>query len=139
MRLLLLLAACTAHNPAFSGDMGSGACDPNTVASDPRHCGSCANDCAALPNVDGSKVTCLVGNCVVVNACLPGFADCTAAPGCETDLTDPAHCGSCTQVCGGAAPLCAPSGCVATCPANAPTRCGNRCVSTVNDPQHCGS
>src|SRR6185436_7363276 len=102
MRLLLLLAACTAHNPAFrdTGDMGPGPCDPNTVSSDPHHCGNCANDCALLPNVDGSKVLCLAGNCAVANACLPGFADCNGAPGCESDLGDAASCGACNLACG---------------------------------------
>jgi hypothetical protein len=142
MRWLLLITACTAHNLSFNADLG-GACDPATLSSDPHHCGTCSNDCALLPHVDGNRVTCVAGNCAVANACVRGFGDCSSAPGCETDFGDTNHCGGCNTVCSGATPLCAPVGgsfvCTDRCPPNASTRCGNRCVDTSNDPQHCGS
>jgi hypothetical protein len=148
MRLLLaatvLWAACKAHNPAFiDNNVDFGACDPSMLNSDPHHCGGCGNDCTLVPNVDPSRVLCVNGGCFIGNACLAGFGDCSPQPGCETDLADPAHCGSCNRACDGATPLCAPNGasfsCVASCPPTAPTNCTGRCASTSSDPQHCGS
>ncbi len=147
----LASAACTRGNPDAVLDGGSGgvvdlalpasACDPAKLASDPRHCGGCDNDCAMLPNVDGTRVSCTSGVCNVGGACLAGFGDCSAAPGCETNLGTPDHCGSCTMACGGGDPLCAvdSSGqhqCATSC--GAATFCNGQCVDTSSDPASCG-
>jgi len=147
-------AACTRLNPDAVGIGGVGAsdggvdlalpatsCDPSKVASDPRHCGGCDNDCAALPNVDGTRVSCTSGECNVGGACLPGFGDCTSAPGCETNLGTPDHCGSCGMACGGANPFCGVDGsgqhvCGSSCGAS--SLCDGQCVDTQNDPLNCG-
>jgi alpha-tubulin suppressor-like RCC1 family protein len=52
-------------------------------------------DCKAGPN---GMVTCFNNTCGF--NCAPGFADCDTTVGCETDITTPAHCGSCTDTCG---------------------------------------
>ncbi|HEY2743628.1 MAG TPA: hypothetical protein VGL86_03355 [Polyangia bacterium] len=144
-------SACTRLNPDAVLDGGAGggadlalpstACDPSLLKSDPRHCGGCDNDCTALPNVDGAHVACDDGVCNLGGACLPGFGDCTPAPGCETNLGTPDHCGSCTLACGGGDPLCAVDGsgqhqCASSCGAAA--FCNGQCVDTSNDPANCG-
>ena len=143
-------AACTRLNPDAIGHGGGGGddmalpstmCDPTTLASDPRHCGGCDNDCARLPNVDGARVGCISGVCDIGGACVAGFGDCTSAPGCETNLGTPASCGSCTTVCGGASPLCGADGsggheCASSC--GAAMLCGGQCVDTSSDPNNCG-
>jgi hypothetical protein len=68
---------------------------------DPNNCGTCGRVCS-LPNVDPQA--CRDGDCVV-GACVSGFSDCTADPGCETPWNN-AHCGSCTEVCGGDRSIC---------------------------------
>ena len=147
----LAAAGCTRLNPDAIGHGGDGdgadmalpstMCDPTALASDPRHCGGCDNDCARLPNVDGTRVSCVSGVCSVGGACVAGFGDCTSAPGCETNLGTPASCGSCTMACGGASPLCGTDGsggheCASSC--GAATLCGGRCVDTSSDPSNCG-
>jgi hypothetical protein len=118
----------------------AGACVP----SDAHNCGSCGNDCANLPHV--SAASCTGGACSFpASACTPGWADCDGNPsnGCETDLSAPATCGSCTTACGANAPQCAPSGagyaCVTGCPSSAPVLCSSACVDTTSSASHCGS
>jgi hypothetical protein len=132
-----------ADGPApCSGLMCNGICVPN----DETHCGSCDHDCTQLPNLVGS-VTCDAGRCVFgAEACAPGFAHCStrADDGCETDLTNPAHCGACTTACRAPTPLCADGpatgsdfACASSCTASAPTLCGQTCVNTGSSPAHC--
>jgi hypothetical protein len=158
----MALLGCTTRNPAFSGspndldlasmalfdlsiapDLGVTTCRPDQLQTDPHHCGGCDNDCTTLPNVDPARVSCVAGMCSLAGACVAGFADCTSAPGCETSIASPDHCGSCASVCSGATPLCAPtfSGykCTGSCPPSAPSLCDNMCVDELNDPAHCGS
>jgi hypothetical protein len=110
----------------------------------PQNCGACGHDCTQLPHTTGAGVTCSNGACVVPpSACQAGWAHCStnADDGCETDLTQAAHCGSCTTVCSGSTPLCTSSGsgfaCVANCGGATPDNCSNSCVNLQNDPQHC--
>ena len=119
-------------------------CDPQRLSTDPLHCGRCDNDCTRLPNVDASKVTCVAGACSLSGACTSGFADCTSAPGCETNLSTPEHCGACSTPCGAAAALCSVDGsgqrqCTSSCGSGAPNQCGNQCVDLNSDPMHCGT
>ncbi len=110
-------------------------------ADDPRNCGICGNDCAALPGV--AVVSCQAGQCVIA-ACVAGRAHCTSNSdeGCETDIESPAHCGACDVTCAATAPLCAASGgelmCVAACGGATPTQCDQSCVDTTSDIHNCG-
>jgi hypothetical protein len=80
----------------------------------PLHCGEC--DAAVGPGQ-----SCIGG----VPVCLPGFADCTTAPGCETDTkNDAASCGGCGIACKPGA-VCAQGACV--CAADTPNDCGAEC------------
>ncbi len=148
----LAMVACTRINPDAAGVGGDGAlldlgasstpCDPSRLDSDPHHCGGCDNDCTRLPNVDGARVSCQAGACNLGGACVAGFGDCTSAPGCETNLGTPDHCGGCATACSGTNPLCAVDGsgnhqCDSSC--GGATLCAGQCVDTGSDPFHCGS
>ncbi len=116
------------------------------TSSDPRHCGSCTNDCTTLPGVNAASVGCIAGVCDLPDGCLPNRAHCStaASDGCETDLTLPAHCGSCATTCPATAAICsmaAGSGyaCSNGCTAPTGTRCGTLCVDTTNDIANCGA
>jgi alpha-tubulin suppressor-like RCC1 family protein len=52
-------------------------------------------DCQDGPN---GTVTCFQNVCGFT--CTPGYADCDGSVGCEADITQAAHCGSCTNACG---------------------------------------
>jgi len=89
-------------------------CETNTT-SDPLHCGSCA------PCADRAGTTASCGGGVCAYACVAGSGDCDGdrSNGCEADLSAPATCGSCTNVCAGA------PGASATCGASG--MCGIAC------------
>ncbi|MFN7131900.1 MAG: MopE-related protein, partial [Myxococcales bacterium] len=77
------------------------------LASDPLHCGSCGNVCAA-PYAVGD----CAGSQCVIGACYAGRGDCNLvyADGCETDtLASLQHCGGCGRACApaNAQPVCA--------------------------------
>ncbi len=116
---------------------------------DPRNCGRCGNDCAALTGVVADRARCVAGVCDVTEACLPSRAHCTASPGdgCETDVTTPDRCGACGARCADPSPYCSllvdsaggrRYACVSDCRSAAPARCGNACVDPSTDPRHCG-
>ena len=120
-------------------------CDGGCVANDVQHCGSCSNDCTNLPFVSGT-VSCSAGQCSFPpSSCSPGRGDCngTASDGCETDLTQAAHCGGCSTACTGATPVCAATdageGCASGCPASTPMLCGGTCVDTTTSVGNCGT
>jgi hypothetical protein len=58
-------------------------------------CGACDNDCTALPHVDAPSCT----DSLCVFGCDPGYGNCTAAPGCETQLNTNTHCAACGTAC----------------------------------------
>lgn len=137
--------ASEAGMDACSGLVCSGACVPN----DTRNCGTCGHDCTNLAHVIG-VVTCRTGGVCAfpTNGCAPGFADCNNMPddGCETDLSKPAHCGTCTTTCSGGTPVCTGSGdagttfsCVSGCPSNMPTLCSGSCVDVNTNAQNCST
>jgi alpha-tubulin suppressor-like RCC1 family protein len=79
-----------------------GLCVPN----DAVNCGTCGNDCSNLHS--SSTPDCQDNQCVFPGlVCQSGWAHCTsqASAGCETDLSQATHCGSCTNACT-AAPVC---------------------------------
>lgn len=84
----------------------AGACEPEEAVCDGASVVTCGQDfrygdavaCEGAPN---ANPTCSgAGECGT--ACVPGFDDCSAAPGCETDLSSPDSCGACGNVCPGA-------------------------------------
>ena len=135
-----------ANEASEAGPCGSNgiACDGGCVSNDVTHCGTCDNDCTNLPHVSGA-VTCSGAQCSLgPSSCAPGWGDCNANPadGCETDLTQPGHCGSCTTACAGGTPVCsaadAGESCASGCPAAAPTLCSGSCVDTTSSVANCG-
>ena len=80
-----------------------GLCVPN----DTVNCGTCGNDCSN--DHASSTPACVDGVCTFPGlTCAAGWAHCTgdagaadSGPGCETDLSQAAHCGSCTNACAG--------------------------------------
>ena len=118
-----------------------GQCVSNT---DPLYgCDSAACTPCAMAR---ASATCAGGACAIA-ACDPGYSDCNklAADGCETDLAQASHCGTCNSVCDGTpTPYCSPSGgggfaCSTNCSALAPTLCGTECADLNTSRTHCGN
>lgn len=108
-------------------------------------CGSCDNDCTALPNVRADRVRCLSMRCALGGACVSGFGDCNGMPedGCESSFRATTSCGGCGISCSGETPLCSASSagayrCTAACDGRTPDRCGDVCTDVTSDPLHCG-
>ena len=121
---------------------GHMACAAGCVsASDIHTCGDCNNDCTTLSHVASTGLACTNGVCTFT--CSPGYDHCppSSAPGCETNLSAVAHCGSCTNVCGDETPFCAPSGstyaCSNGCPAGT-VGCSGSCSDPMSDNNNCG-
>lgn len=70
----------------------------------------------ACPTEPNASPTC-TGEGVCGWTCNPGFDDCTSGAGCETDLSDPSTCGSCSNACDGTngTPTCSSGTCGITC------------------------
>jgi hypothetical protein len=85
------------------------ACDAIDGDCDHRIDETPAESTCAIPHATAS---CTVGVCHL-SACAPGYADCSAAAGCETNTSgDPLHCGGCSPCLSGdvcIASHCAPS------------------------------
>jgi hypothetical protein len=120
-----------------TGDLEcSGACVPSDV----HNCGSCGHDCTNLAHVSGATTCTSSGQCSFpLSACATGWSDCDgkADDGCETDVTKPAACGSCTNACTTSDPVCAGGTCVTGCPAGTPTLCSGACVDTTSNANDC--
>ncbi|TAK29158.1 MAG: hypothetical protein EPO40_12125 [Myxococcaceae bacterium] len=133
---------CPAGFADCDGDVRNG-CEVDTRTS-AQHCGRCANACSGA---DGAPGVCRAGACVA--PCATGFADCdgAAANGCEADLSQSDHCGSCATRCSGERALCLAAAdpgtsarsysCQASCPPGT-TTCGTRCADLQSDPASCG-
>jgi hypothetical protein len=112
------------------------------VASDLHNCGACGHDCALLPNVSGSALTCNNGVCGY--QCSASYGDCAdAGTGCATLLQTSSNCGRCGAGCTGTMTLCAQStpgayACTLSCPSGE-TNCSGTCANVMTDPQNCGS
>ena len=124
------------------GDVRNG-CEVDTRSS-AQHCGRCANPCVGAAGAPG---TCRASACVA--PCATGFADCdgSAVNGCEADLSQSEHCGSCASRCSGERGLCLVAmepgtgarsySCQPSCPTGT-TTCGTRCSDLQSDPSNCG-
>ena len=124
-----------------SGLVCSGVCVPDDV----HNCGTCGNDCTALPHVSG-PVSCSAGQCSFpLSSCAAGWTHCSAnvAQGCETNESSTSSCGGCGVVCPSTAPVCSGSGssysCVTGCTAPTPTLCSGTCVNTTSNPSDCST
>jgi hypothetical protein len=114
----------------------SGACVPSDV----HNCGTCGHDCTNLAHVAGATSCTTAGACSFpATACAAGWADCDGKPddGCETDITKPGTCGSCTNVCPANDPVCAGGMCVSGCPVATPKLCSGTCVDTTSNANDC--
>ncbi len=102
----------------------------------PSVCSACA--------LEHATAACSASGCAI-GICESGYADCDQNPanGCETDLSEPAHCGSCNAACTSLAPDCNPSGtgfaCATGCGGAAPTLCGSQCVDLMTSLDDCGA
>ncbi len=125
---------------------GQKLCDGTCVAIDNPlfGCGATTCDPCAL---DHAAATCAGSGCAV-SSCNPGYADCdqTADDGCETDLSEPTHCGTCNAQCAAGSPYCTPTTtsagtfmCASGCSAVAPTLCGSQCVDLQSALDNCGA
>ncbi len=133
---------------AEAGPVGCGAgkktCFGQCVSTlDPLY-GCDAVSCAACA-LGRASATCAGGACAV-GTCDPGYFDCNKMPadGCEADLSQTGHCGTCNAVCDGTpTPYCSPNGsgfaCSTNCTAAAPTLCGAQCVDLNTSQAHCGA
>ena len=133
-------AACDEGRGDCDGDASNG-CEV-TLASSMLHCGRCGGRCDALP---GRGVSCQEGRCVDAMTCAAGLADCTPAPGCETDpARSVAYCGACGASCSGRGGVarCVAGTCAITCDAgfgDCDGDAGNGCeVALTGDAAHCG-
>jgi len=155
---------CSGTTPLCSLQSTPASCLPNCSGTTPnvcgtkcvnnqtdvKNCGTCNHDCTALTNVKpgatAPAVQCVSGVCVIQPAgCVSGFGHCTsnADAGCETDLTKPANCGSCTNTCVAPTALCSTTSgtptCSSSCVSPNPDLCGSKCVSKTTDPTNCGT
>jgi len=137
--------ACVADKCAVACDTNYTLCDGSCLdtQSDLKNCGTCGNDCTALPNVNASAtgIKCTAGKCgIPPAACISGYGHCSATPqdGCETDLTSTTNCNTCGTKCPAGNPICAPQGCTNSCGISVPTLCGSTCTDLTSDAQHCG-
>ncbi len=112
-------------------------CVPKT---DPAY-GCASEDCEPcnLPNAKTLACRESDGKCVA-GTCRDGFASCLQPHlGCPFDFSEPATCGDCNVNCNNTPkPLCASTGCAATCP-NGTTQCESSCVDLQVHPKYCGA
>jgi hypothetical protein len=115
-------------------------CGGTCVPSDVHNCGTCGHDCTNLAHVAGATSCTAGGACTFPpSACAVGWADCNGQPddGCETNITTPSACGSCTKACSASDPECAGGACVTGCPTQTPVLCGSTCVDTTSNANDC--
>lgn len=103
-----------------SGGACIGACVPGTFECDGTGTRTCDgqgqwNTTVPCPGDVNADPTCSVGVCGTT--CQTGYDNCTSAPGCESDLSDPATCGTCSNVCNstGGTATCSMGTCGITC------------------------
>jgi hypothetical protein len=153
--LLAVTLACVSEDAPLPATKDAGpscaadqkACLGRCVKIDDPLYGCDPTKCAACPEAPYvESVTCSQGRCAVAK-CKLGRGDCntgTGAEGCETNLTLPSTCGSCTKSCPVDKPYCSfeESSGVASCSADCLgglTGCsGNVCANLQTSNTHCG-
>jgi hypothetical protein len=117
---------------------GQKTCHGACVSIDDPTYGCTPTSCAACSVPYATATGCRAGACIETK-CAAGRADCdgNASNGCESDLSDVAHCGSCTTACS-PTEVCAPAGCTSTCPVGL-VKCGTSCVDVNSNPSHCSN
>jgi hypothetical protein len=85
-----------------------------------------------------ASTKCSNGACVVAR-CATGLADCDGdfTNGCESDLSSPQTCGTCTNKCG-TSQVCDGNQCASAC-TFPKTNCSGACHDLTSDPAACGS
>ena len=122
--------------------LGDKLCNAACVGADDPFFGCGPLVCSACA-LDHATSVCSASGCAI-GACESGYADCDQKPanGCETDLSQAAHCGACNAACGSTAPDCVPTttgfACATGCGSAAPTLCVNQCVDLSTSLDHCG-
>jgi hypothetical protein len=117
---------------------GGNGCETN-LSNDASNCGGCGNDCY-YPNGIGK---CKAKACSL-DHCEAGYADCTAAAGCETALGTTANCRSCGEKCTNAhgTTACSAQGCKPVCNLGFEDCDGkpeNGCETPLNTLSDCGA
>lgn len=106
-------AACVNSNCVIAGCQrnfadctAAAGCETDTSSS-VQHCGSCTGTCS---NAGATRVACSDGKCDAP-VCDTTHRNCDGnhANGCEGDITSPANCGGCGNVCGAQTPNCVPT------------------------------
>jgi hypothetical protein len=133
-------AACAAGESNCSGSCV-------TLATDPNHCGDCANVCSTAH----ATAACSGSSCAIAS-CATGYADCDklASTGCEINTaSDINNCGACGNACSQthATAACRGSSCVITscgagyadCDKLPSTGCEINTISDINNCGACGS
>jgi len=133
--------ACVAPTSLACGGM---CVDPTQ----PAHCGTCDNVCSG-PDAGAGQATCTLG-ADGGGTCGLGCSGATSlnCNGACVDPSQPAHCGSCTNVCAGptagtGSAVCTPGAdgggeCSVSCTGATSEVCGGSCFAPT-DPNHCGS
>jgi hypothetical protein len=108
------VSSCTAPLEDCNGDAqvpGGDGCEKN-LSLDPANCGGCGNACY-YPNASGK----CVNKACLLDKCQTGYADCTAAAGCETSLGTTQNCRSCGEACSNlhGSTACTAAGCQPVC------------------------
>ena len=127
-----------AGTPDVSCPTGQKKCDGACVEiGDPRY-GCTDTGCAPCSAPGATGLRCDPGKCRV-SGCEEGFDDCDgdASNGCETDLTRPTSCGSCTRNCPTEAKFCDKGQCAASCSPGT-TECSGSCADLQKSSIHCG-
>ncbi|MDB4930635.1 MAG: uncharacterized protein JWM10_3119 [Myxococcaceae bacterium] len=133
------IGACAAGYADCDGVAANG-CEV-ALDSSAANCGACGNACSLAH----ASSVCAAGACQVA-ACAPGFADCSTASGCETDLSSVTSCRACGTVCAFGAhstPTCGANGCAIACEAgfaDCDGSAANGCeVDLTTSDAHCGA
>jgi hypothetical protein len=135
------LSSCTAPLEDCNGDAkqpGGDGCETN-LSNDPANCGGCGTACY-YPNGNGK---CVNKGCLL-DKCLSGFADCTAAAGCETTLGTTQNCRICGESCTNqhGTTACTATGCKPVCALGYDDCDGkpeNGCETALNTVTDCGA
>ncbi|CAN5922679.1 hypothetical protein BH11MYX4_BH11MYX4_12280 [soil metagenome] len=114
-------------------------CNGACVSKDDPAYGCGASDCLPCSVAFAKNATCKAGSCAA-DTCAAGHGDCDGDPanGCEASLSSPTSCVDCNTKCQAGAALCAPTGCVSSCPGTL-TECSGACIDTKSNLDHCGS